>query len=110
MMDESRRAVAEVIKAHEGRDRDGRHVIELTVRTSWLGLSVIGTPKPAPFGRAGEAFAREFLRVLGARRVDDLVGAPITVLMGTRADGRTAVVGVAGVGGQLRFDDMVPRR
>jgi hypothetical protein len=110
MMDEPRRAVAEVIRAHEGRDRDGRHVIELTVRTPWLGLAVIGTPKPAPFGRAGELFAREFLRVLGARRVDELVGFPITVLMGPRPDGRTGVVGVAGIGGQMRFDDMGARR
>ena len=110
MTEDTRRAVADVVRAHEGRDRDGRHVIELTVRTPWLGLSVIGTPKPAPFGRAGEIFAREFLRVLGARRVDELVGFPITVLMGSRPDGRTGVVGVAGVGGMFRFDEAIPRR
>ena len=110
MTEDTRRAVADVVRAHEGRDRDGRHVIELTVRTPWLGLSVIGTPKPAPYGRAGEIFAREFLRVLGARRVDELVGSPITVLMGSRPDGRTGVVGVAGVGGTLRFDEAIVRR
>jgi hypothetical protein len=110
MIDTPMRAVANVLRAHEGRDRDGRHVIELTVRTQWLGMSVIGTPKPAPFGRAGEIFAREMLRVLGVRRVDELVGSPITVLMGPRPDGRTGVVGVAGVGGQFRFDDPLPRR
>ncbi len=110
MMDEPRRAVAEVVKAHEGRDRDGRHVIELTVRTQWLGLSVIGTPRPAPYGRAGEMFARELLRVLGARGVNELVGSPITVLMGPRPDGRTGVVGVSGVGGAMRFDDFALRR
>lgn len=109
MIDTPLRAVANVVRAHEGRDRDGRHVIELTVRTQWLGLTVIGTPKPAPFGRAGEIFAREFLRVLGARQVGELVGSSITVLMGTRPDGKTGVVGVAGVGGQLRFDE-APRR
>ena len=110
MIEAPRRAVAQVVRAHEGRDRDGRHVIELTVRTEWLGLSVIGTPRPAPYGRAGEVFARELLRVLGAHRVDELVGSPITVLMGPRPDGRTGVVGVSGVGGQLRFDEALARR
>jgi hypothetical protein len=111
MIDETRRGIAEVLKGTEGRDRDGRYVIELTVRTQWFGISVIGTPKPPPPGRAGEMFAREFLRVLGVQRPDQLVGSPITVLVGPRAaDGRLAVIGVAGVGGQLRFDDFLPRR
>ncbi len=105
------RVVATVIRVTTGRDRDGRMVAALYLKSPAFGLAVASSPhgERTPY-RAGESWVFGVCEALDVTALEDLDGLTITVLLGSRPDGDMAAVGVAGVNGTYRFASALERR
>lgn len=105
------RVAATVIRSKIGRDRDGRVVADLYLKSDAFGLSVASSPRLDRMPpRAGEAWIFGVCEALDVTSLDELEGAAITVLLGRRPDGNLSVIGVAGVNGTYRFVSALERR